>query len=36
LKAEGLEYSEISKTIHTMYAKNKGQAFQDEFLSLLR
>lgn len=36
MKAEGLEYSEISKTIHTMYAKNKGQAFQTEFLALLK
>jgi len=36
MKDEGLEYTEISKTIHTMYAKDKGQAFQAEFLELLR
>lgn len=35
LKAEGLEYADISKTIHTMYAKDKGNAFQEEFLALL-
>lgn len=35
LKADGLEYAEISKTIHTMYAKDKGNAFQQEFLELL-
>ena len=35
LKEEGQEYAEISKTIHTMYARDKGQAFQAEFLDLL-
>jgi len=35
MKAEGLEYEDISKTIHTMYAKDKGAAFQEEFLALL-
>ncbi len=36
MKAEGLEYSEISKTIHSMYAKNKGEDFQTKFLALLK
>jgi hypothetical protein len=35
LKSEGLEYGEISKTIHTMYAKDKGNAFQNELIELL-
>ena len=35
MKAEGLEYEDISKTIHTMYSKDKGAAFQEEFLALL-
>jgi hypothetical protein len=35
LKKDGLEYAEISKTIHTMYAKDKGVAVQSEFLALL-
>lgn len=35
MKAEGLEYGEISKTIHTMYAKDKGNAFQTELIKLL-
>ena len=35
MKDEGLEYAEISKTIHTMYAKDKGQAFQKEIFALL-
>jgi hypothetical protein len=35
LKKDGLEYAEISKTIHTMYAKDKGVAVQSELLALL-
>jgi hypothetical protein len=35
MRNDGLEYTEISKTIHTMYAKNKGQALQHEFEALL-
>jgi hypothetical protein len=35
LKKDGLEYAEISKTIHTMYAKDKGVAVQSDFLALL-
>ncbi|MEN8696871.1 MAG: thioredoxin family protein [Bacteroidia bacterium] len=35
LKEEGLEYAEISNTIHTMYAKDKGEAFKAEFAALL-
>ena len=35
LKKDGLEYAEISKTIHTMYAKDKGVTVQSEFLALL-
>jgi hypothetical protein len=35
LKEEGLEYAEISTTIHTMYAKDKGEAFKAEFAALL-
>jgi len=36
MKAAGMEYAEISETIHRMYAKNNGKAFQDELLTLLR
>jgi|TARA_B110000902_G_scaffold62963_1_gene74591 hypothetical protein len=35
LKEEGLDYADISKTIHTMYAKNKGEALHHEYLELL-
>ena len=35
LKAEGLPYEDISTVIHTMYAKNKGEAIQQEFIALL-
>lgn len=35
MKNKGLEYEEISKTIHTMYAKDKGISLQKEFLALL-
>ncbi|PCJ67179.1 MAG: thioredoxin family protein [Bacteroidetes bacterium] len=36
LKKDGLAYDNISKTIHTMYAKDKGQAIQSEFFELLK
>ena len=36
MKAAGMEYAEISETIHRMYAKNNGKAFQDELLTLLQ
>ena len=35
LKGEGLTYSEILKTVHTWYAKDKGQELQKEFLEIL-
>lgn len=35
LKSEGLPYEEISTVIHTLYAKNKGIAIQDEFNVIL-
>ncbi len=35
LKAAGKEYGEISKVLHTWYAKDKGKAIQEEFSSLL-
>lgn len=35
LKAAGKEYGEISKELHTWYAKDKGKAIQEEFSSLL-
>ncbi|MTI33371.1 thioredoxin family protein [Xanthovirga aplysinae] len=35
LKAQNMAYPEVSKQIHTWYAKNKNQMIQDEFYSLL-
>jgi len=35
LKSNETEYAEISKTIHTMYAKDKGVALQNELSALL-
>ncbi|MDB9883168.1 thioredoxin family protein [Bacteroidia bacterium] len=35
LRREGLAYSEISKTVHTKYSKDKGQELQKEFLEIL-
>ena len=36
MKSEGIDYAEISKTIHTLYAKNKGEAIQHDFFELLK
>ncbi len=35
LKSEGLAYEDISTVIHTLYAKNKGIAIQEEFKLIL-
>ena len=35
MKEDGKPYSEISTTIHTLYAKDKGMALQAEFEALL-
>lgn len=35
LKEEGQDYSEISKQLHTWYAKDKGQSLQSEFAQLI-
>lgn len=35
LRNEGLEYADISKQIHTMYAKDKGISVIKEFRELL-
>ena len=36
LKKEGIEYSELSKSIHSLYAKDKGCALQAEFYTILK
>ena len=35
LKEQGHDYSEISKQLHTWYAKDKGQSIQSEFSRLI-
>ncbi|MBT8326960.1 MAG: thioredoxin family protein [Bacteroidia bacterium] len=36
LKAQGIPYQDVSTVIHTLYAKNKGNAIQDEFNTVLK
>jgi hypothetical protein len=34
-KSEGLVYAEISKEIHSLYAKDKGEGIQDDFMVII-
>ncbi len=36
MKSEGNDYAAISKAIHALYAKNKGEALQQDFFDLLK
>jgi hypothetical protein len=36
MKHDGIEYAELSKAIHSLYAKDKGNALQEEFYSILK
>ena len=36
MKKDGIEYAEVSKAIHSLYAQDKGNALQEEFYLILK